>query len=128
MALAVALIAAGLAAGLHALFFVMESVLFARPAVWRVFGVPSQRDADTIRMWALNQGFYNLFLALGTVAGIVAVALDHWAVGVALIAFGAAAMVAAGVVLRAAGGPRFLRAAAIQAVPPAVALVALALS
>ncbi len=128
MALAVALVAAGLAAGIHVLIFVLESILFARPAVWRRFGVRSQDDADTIRMWALNQGFYNLFLALGTVAGIVAVAMDHRTAGVALIAFGAAAMVAAGVVLRVAGGPRFLRAAAIQAVPPAVALVALALS
>src|SRR5688572_26704831 len=106
----------------------MESVLFTRPAVWRVFGVPSQRDADTIRMWALNQGFYNLFLALGTVAGMIAVALDHRAVGVALIAFGAAAMTAAGVVLVAAGGAKFLRAASIQAVPPVVALAALALT
>jgi putative membrane protein len=128
VALAVALVAAGLAAGIHVLIFVLESVLFARPAVWRRFGVASQRDADVIRMWALNQGFYNLFLALGVVAGLIAVALGHRAVGVALVALAAASMAGAGVVLLAAGGPRFLRAAAMQAAPPLLALAALALS
>jgi putative membrane protein len=49
-------------------------------------------------------------------------------VGVALIAFAAACMLGAGVVLVATGGRPFLRAAAVQALPPLVALVALALS
>ena len=128
MALAGALVAAGLAAGIHVLIFVLESVLFARPAVWRRFGVRSQGDADTIRMWALNQGFYNLFLALGVVAGLIAVALGHRAVGVALVALATASMAGAGVVLLATGGSRFLRAAAMQAAPPLLALAALALS
>jgi putative membrane protein len=128
VALAVALVAAGLAAGIHVLIFVLESILFARPAVWRRFGVRSQDDADTIRMWALNQGFYNLFLASGVVAGLIAVGLGHRSVGVALVALATASMAAAGVVLLATGGPRFLRAAAMQAVPPLVALAALVAS
>jgi putative membrane protein len=123
-----ALVAAGLAAGIHVLIFVLESVLFARPAVWRRFGVASRSDAGVVRMWALNQGFYNLFLALGAVAGLIAVGLGHRAVGVALVAFAMASMAGAGAVLLATGGRVYLRAAAMQAVPPLVALAALALT
>jgi putative membrane protein len=126
--LATALAAATLAAGIHALIFVLESVLFARQSVWRRFGVASQRDAGVVRMWALNQGFYNLFLALGAVAGLIAVALGHRAVGVALVAFAMASMAGAGAVLLATGGRAYLRAAAMQAAPPLVALAALALT
>jgi putative membrane protein len=126
--LAAALVAAALAAGIHVLIFVLESVLFARPSVWRRFGVASQRDAGVVRMWALNQGFYNLFLALGAVAGLIAVGLGHRAVGAALVAVTMASMAGAGVVLLATGGRAYLRAAAMQAVPPLLALAALALT
>lgn len=126
--LVTALVAAALAAGIHVLIFVLESVLFARPSVWKRFGVASQRDAGVVRMWALNQGFYNLFLALGAVAGLIAVGLDHRDVGVALVAFAMAAMAGAGVVLLATGGRNYLRAAAMQAVPPLLSLAALALT
>jgi putative membrane protein len=126
--LAAALVAAAVAAGIHVLIFVLESVLFARPFVWRRFGVASQRDAGVVRMWALNQGFYNLFLALGAVAGLVAVALGHRAVGTALVAVTMASMAGAGVVLLATGGRAYLRAAAMQAAPPLVALACLALA
>ena len=53
-----------LAAALHVLFFAMESVLFMRPAVHRRFGV-SREHAEVVRPMAFNQGFYNLFLAVG---------------------------------------------------------------
>lgn len=128
MALAVALVAAGLAAGIHVLIFVMESVLFARPVVWRRFGVASRADAGTVRMWALNQGFYNLFLALGVFVGLIAVAMGERVVGASLIAFGTACMAAAGVVLLATGGAKFTRAAAMQAGPPLLALAGLLLA
>ncbi len=53
------------------LFFVLESVLFRRPFAWRTFGIGNQQDAETTRDWALNQGFYNLFLAVGVVVGVL---------------------------------------------------------
>jgi putative membrane protein len=126
--LAVALVAAVVAAVIHVLFFVLESVLFRRPAVWRRFGIASQRDADTIGPWALNQGFYNLFLALGGFAGAIAVGLGDDTIGRTLIAFASACMLGAGLVLVITGGRPFLRAAAVQAVPPLVALAALVLT
>ena len=66
---------AALAALIHVLIFFLESVLWARPAVWRRFGLRSQGEADVVRPMAYNQGFYNLFLALGVGSGL---ALMGW--------------------------------------------------
>ena len=65
----------GLAAALHVLFFVMESVVFMRPEVHRRFGLRTREEAELVRPMAYNQGFYNLFLAVGAVVGMV------WAAG-----------------------------------------------
>ncbi len=71
---------------------------------------------------AYNQGFNNLFLALGTIVGIVVVAAGHTAVGAALVLFGTASMALAGIVLVSTGRER-IRAAALQFVPAALAVV-----
>ena len=70
----VAQLAALIAALIHVGFFYLESIVFARPTVWARFHIASQADADVIRPMALNQGFYNLFLGLGIVAGLVLIA------------------------------------------------------
>ena len=62
---------AGIAAVIHVYIFLMESVLWSRPDVWPRFGVGSQGEADILRPMAFNQGFYNLFLAIMIVVGIV---------------------------------------------------------
>ena len=59
---------AAIAAAIHVAIFVLESVLWMRPSVRRIFGVRSDADAAAIRPMAFNQGFYNLFLALGVLA------------------------------------------------------------
>ncbi|OJF15827.1 DUF1304 domain-containing protein [Couchioplanes caeruleus] len=123
--LLVALVAATLAALVHVQFFVLESLRFTRPAVWRRFLVTSQHDADAIRPMAFNQGWYNLFLALGVLAGVAATASGRTVAGASLIGFAGACMAGAGAVLLATDR-RFARAAAVQAAPPLVALVALA--
>ena len=64
---ALAQVFVGLAALLHVLFFVMESVLFMRPDVHRRFGLRTREEAELVRPMAYNQGFYNLFLAIGAV-------------------------------------------------------------
>ncbi|MBG0830678.1 DUF1304 domain-containing protein [Planomonospora sp. ID67723] len=119
----VAYVAAVVAALVHIGFFVMESLRFTRPEVWRRFLVASQRDADVIRPMAFNQGFYNLFLALGALAGVAAGTLGRPVAGATLIGFAAACMVGAGAVLIVTDR-RFLRAAGIQILPPLVALTA----
>ena len=64
---------AALAALLHVYIFVMESVQWTQPRIWRRFGVADQAAADTTKPMAYNQGFYNLFLAIGVVIGLVLV-------------------------------------------------------
>ena len=114
--------AAVLAALVHVWFFLMESVWFLRPAVYRRFGLKSDAEAELIRGFAFNQGFYNLFLALGVAVGLVLVASGDPAAGRAIVLFASGSMIAAGLVL-VLSNPKFLRAAAIQAVPPLVAVL-----
>jgi putative membrane protein len=118
-----------LAAVLHVVFFLLESVLWSRPAIYGRFGIASQEQADTIRPMAYNQGFYNLALAIGVLAGVVLAGLDgdQVTIGRTLIIFGTACMAFAGVIL-ASTGPSYRRAAAIQFVPAALALVLTAAS
>ncbi len=122
MVIAAQLVAA-LAALLHIVFFLFESVFWSRPAIHARFGVGSQADADTIRPMAYNQGFYNLALAVGVIVGIALLETHGSSLVVAktLVVFGTACMVVAGLVL-ASTGRSYLRAAAIQFVPAAVAL------
>src|SRR5690606_31216414 len=60
-----------LAAVIHFGFFALETVLWSRPRVQHQFGVRSPADADVVRPWAFNQGFYNLFFAIGAGVGFV---------------------------------------------------------
>lgn len=106
------------AGAMHVLIFVMESVLFRRPQVYRRFLVKSPEEAETAKPWALNQGFYNLFLAAGAIGGLIAGG-DR---GHAIALFSCACMAAAGVVL-VVTDRRMLRAGATQAIPPLAALV-----
>ena len=116
-----ALAAAVIAALVHVWFFAMESLWFIRPAVWRRFGLTSEADAAIVRSFAFNQGFYNLFLAIGVAVGIALVATGDLVAGRAVILFACGSMIAAGVVLYL-HNPRVLRAAALQVVPPILAV------
>jgi putative membrane protein len=121
----VALVFATIAGLVHIAIFAMESLLILRPAVWRRFLLTSQAEAQAVYPWALNQGFYNLFLAAGAVGGVVASMGGADESATAIVGFSCGCMVAAGVVLIATDR-RMLRAAVLQAGPPFVALIALA--
>jgi putative membrane protein len=125
--LIIAIVAAGLAALLHIFIFAMESILWMRPTIWRRFGLRSQDDAATVRPMALNQGFYNLFLAIGVIVGFFL--LPHpslHAAGVMLILFCCASMLAAALVLLISN-PKLARAAITQGALPLIAVVVLAI-
>ena len=68
--IAAALIFAGLAALLHVYIWVMESFLWTAPRTRAAFGTTAE-EAETTKLLAYNQGFYNLFLAIVTIVGIV---------------------------------------------------------
>ena len=117
----------GIAVLLHGYIFVMESITWRQPATWKRFGVRTQADADTTRPMAFNQGFYNLFLAIGAALGLVLLWTGATAAGAALVFLGAGSMVAAALVL-VISSPRLARAAAIQGAAPLLGVVLLALA
>jgi len=119
----VASLAALLAAAFHVLFFVLESVTFSQPSVAARFGMTTPEQIAAVRPMAFNQGFYNLFLAIGIVGGLALVAAGSVDAGRAVVLFACACMVGAGGVLLSTNR-RFVRSAAIQALPPLVAIVA----
>jgi putative membrane protein len=123
----IATVFAALAALLHVYIFLMESVQWSQPRVWKRFGVPDQAAADTTKPMAYNQGFYNLFLAIGAVLGLVL----YWAgaddttlrvAGFTLVLFSLGSMLAASLVLLTSGR-RYLRPALIQGTLPLIGFV-----
>ncbi|MDX1496804.1 MAG: DUF1304 domain-containing protein [Salinisphaeraceae bacterium] len=106
----------------HLLAFVLESCLFMRPQVHKRFGARSTEQAEAARLFAFNQGFYNLFLVIGCVTGIVAWDLGHDLVGSTLVLFTCASMAAAGLVLLISA-PNKLSAALMQGLPPALVII-----
>jgi putative membrane protein len=119
-----ALIVVGLAALLHVYIFVLESLRWTSPRTRAVFGT-TEEEAQTTKMLAFNQGFYNLFLAIVTAVGIVAVVLGHRSAGAALVFAGAGSMLAAAVVLLASS-PDKARAAVTQGTLPLIGIALLA--
>ncbi|MFD1713693.1 DUF1304 domain-containing protein [Amnibacterium flavum] len=111
-----------LAGVLHGYIFLMESVWWTRPTIWRRFGVGSQADAEVLRPMAYNQGFYNLFLGVGAVLGTVLFWSGAPEVGRGIAMFATGSMVLASLVLLSTGA-RNLRPALIQGVLPLIGFV-----
>ncbi|MCV7348207.1 DUF1304 domain-containing protein [Mycolicibacterium rhodesiae] len=121
-----ALVFAGLAALLHVYIFTMESLTWTSPRTRKTFGTTVE-EAETTKLMALNQGFYNLFLAIVSIAGIVAIALGHTGIGAALVFAGVGSMLAAAAVLLASA-PDKARAAVTQGAFPLIAVVLLVIA
>ena len=119
----VAQVLALLAAAIHVRFFVLESVLFARPNVAARFGLRTPEQVEAVRPMAFNQGFYNLFLAVGIAAGVAQMAGGADVAGRSIVIFACLCMVWAGIVLLVTS-PRLAQAALLQLVPPLLAIVA----
>ena len=117
------LIFAVLAALLHVYIFVMESLTWTSPRTRATFGTTPE-TAETTKELAFNQGFYNLFLAIVTAVGMVAVFTGHRAVGAALVFAGVGSMLAAAAELLVSS-PDKARAAATQGTFPLIAIVLL---
>ncbi|OCI30697.1 DUF1304 domain-containing protein [Oerskovia enterophila] len=123
---ATALVFAGLAAAIHVYIFVLESVSWTSPRTRATFGTTEQ-EAQATRELAFNQGFYNLFLAVITAIGIVVITTGSTGVGAALVLSATGSMVLAGLVL-IVSSPAKARAALVQLVPPAIAVVLLVIA
>lgn len=119
-------VSAVVAALAHVLFFLEESVWWMKPSIHqKTFGM-SLEQAQTVRLFAFNQGFYNFFLAVEIAVGLWLLAADQAVAGSALVGFACASMVGAALVL-VSSSRKFWLGALVQGIPPALALLALAL-
>lgn len=109
------------------LFFILEAIFWMQPFVYNILldmfnNPPASLDysmhALVLKKLFINQGFYNLFLALGGVAGLYFINKNK-AVGYALVLFICFSAVGAGIVLACTSKAYIL--AFLQAVPAAIA-------
>ncbi len=106
-----------IAAGLHILFFVMESILFQKANGYKIFKL-KETDHSAAKIWAFNQGFYNLFLAIGMIIGLYFVIAGRREAAGLLVSFSGLSMMGAGLVLYFSA-PHLRRGAWAQMLPPA---------
>jgi len=118
-----ALVFAALAAVLHVYIFTMESLTWTSKRTRATFGTTVE-EAETTKLLAFNQGFYNLFLAIVAGLGIAAMSAGHRDVGAALVFAGVGSMAAAAVVLLLSARDK-ARAAVTQGLFPVIAMVLL---
>jgi putative membrane protein len=107
----------GLVAALHLYFLVLEMFLWTAPTGRRVFGLDAE-FAQRSRALAANQGLYNGFLVAGLVWGLASGRSD-------VRIFFLGCVIVAGVFGAATVNRRIV---VVQALPAAVALVAVLLS
>jgi putative membrane protein len=110
-----------LAALIHVGFFVMESILFQRPGGHRILKI-SESDHAAVKIWAFNQGFYNLFIAIGTFVGLTLIFKKQFFVAGIMTGFCGLSMIGAGLVLWFSS-PRMRRGALIQIIPPLLGFI-----
>ena len=115
-----------LAGALHVYIFWLESFAWTAASTRRTFGTTPEQ-AEVTAPLAYNQGFYNLFLALGAFAAVGFLLAGRDDVGVALAVLAAGSMVAAAAVLVLHDRSK-ARAALTQGTLPALGLLALLLS
>lgn len=120
----IAVVLAVAAALLHVYIFVLEAFRWNEPSTRKTFGV-SEADAPVLAPMAYNQGFYNLFLAIITLVGVLMIDAEH-TTGTALALAGTGSMLAAAVVL-VTHDRSMLRAAATQGTIPLLAVAFLLL-
>lgn len=120
------IVLAGVAALIHIFIFYLESIAWTSPRARAVFGTTKEEaNASTTKALAFNQGFYNLFLAITAILGIVFVTVGQLPVGATLVLAGTGSMAAAALVLLLSS-PDKAGAALKQGVVPIFAVAAMA--
>jgi len=114
-------LAAIVAGTVHVVIFGMESVWWTTPEVRARFR-QSPEQAEATRLFAFNQGFYNLFLALGAFAGLGLVLTGYARIGWMFVSWNCFCMLGAALVL-AGSAPGMRRGAVIQGAAPLLFLV-----
>jgi putative membrane protein len=111
-----------LAGLLHVAIFAMESLFFMHESVYSRFLIATPEHAQIVSLFAYNQGWYNLFLAIAALTGAIFTNTLPKNVGASLCIYACLSMLAAALVL-AFSANDLLRAAISQGFFPFVALV-----
>jgi len=106
---------------IHLLFFKLESIDFMKDKTLKRLGLNNDQAA-VVKTWAFNQGFYNLFLALGLVYATFLLQGDSVELGKVLAQFILLTIVGAGLVLIYSAPDKY-KAGVVQAAPALFALV-----
>lgn len=114
-------LAAMLAGVIHVAIFCMESLWWTTPKVRARFR-QAPEQAQATKLFAFNQGFYNLFLGLGVFAGLTLVLAGHSVAGLTLVTWSCLSMLGAAIVLLASA-PQMQRGALIQGAAPLLFLL-----
>ena len=116
-----------LAGLLHVAIFAMESLFFMHESIYSRFLITSPEHAQIVSLFAYNQGWYNLFLAIAALSGAIFTNTLPKNVGISLSVYACLSMLAAALVL-AFSAPELLRAAFVQGLFPLIALMLFLLS
>lgn len=117
----IATIFAFIAGLIHVLIFIAESVFWMQPVVHKRFMVSTQVQAETIEIFIVNQGYYNLFLALGMFWGIYQLRVRPEFAKL-FIGYICTFMVAAALVLLITA-PSLVKGVLIQGLAPSIVLI-----
>jgi putative membrane protein len=116
------IIFATLSGVIHVYIFFLESILWGKPKTNKVFK-QTPETAEITKSFAYNQGWYNLFLAIGTIGGVVLNLMGkHTVIADTMIAYANLSMLAAAIVL-ITSNKELYRAALIQGLAPLLALI-----
>ncbi|MGP9781874.1 epimerase [Arthrobacter sp. MYb229] len=117
----IGLVLGALAAIIHVYIFLMESVWWTTPRARAIFGT-SEAEAKATKELAFNQGFYNLFLGIAVLLGVVLFLMGQPVIAATLVLTGAGSMVLAATVLLISS-PDKASAALKQGVLPLLAVI-----
>ena len=104
------------AALIHVFIFIIETFLFQKAEGYKFFKIKKE-DHEAVKPWALNQGFYNLFLATGMFIGLYYVNQLEIKIAGIMVSFAGFCMIAAGVVLFTTN-KKMRKGAYLQIIPP----------
>ena len=119
IAIKVFVVLAGL---LHVAIFAMESLFFMHESIYSRFLIATPEQAQIVSLFAYNQGWYNLFLAIAALTGAIFTNTLPKNVGASLCIYACLSMLAAAIVL-AFSASELLRAAITQGFFPVIAVV-----
>ena len=108
---------------LHIVFFKIESIDFMKLETLQRFSLTAEK-AEVVKVWAYNQGFYNLFIAFGLLYGIYLLYRDDLNKAKPLLSTLLLIIVGAGIVLATSADGKII-AASIQAIPALIAFILL---